>query len=65
MATSCKANNEWIHSEKKQAEWELKNYRKGKIQEMVDIYVEKGMSYENTKLVIETMAKYNDILWTL
>ena len=57
---SSKANNEWILSEKKREEWELENYREGEIQEMVDIYVEKGMSYEDAKLVIETMAKYDD-----
>jgi VIT family len=57
---SSKATNEWILSEKRREEWELENYREGEIQEMVDIYVEKGMSYEDAKLVIETMAKYDD-----
>lgn len=57
---SSKANNEWILSEKKREEWELENYPEGEIQEMIDIYVEKGMSYEDAKLVIETMAKYNE-----
>ncbi len=57
---SSKANNEWILSEKKREEWELENYREGEIQEMVEIYVDKGMSYEDAKLVIETLAKYDD-----
>jgi vacuolar iron transporter family protein len=58
---SSKANNEWILSEKKREEWELENYREGEIQEMIDIYVEKGMSYDDAKLVIETMAKYDEL----
>ncbi|KAG7364283.1 mevalonate kinase [Nitzschia inconspicua] len=57
---SSKATNEWILSEKKREEWELENYREGEIQEMVDIYVSKGMSYDDAKVVIETMAKYDD-----
>jgi hypothetical protein len=57
---SSKANNEWILNEKKREEWELENYREGEIQEMVDIYVSKGLSPEDAKLVIETMAKYDD-----
>jgi vacuolar iron transporter family protein len=27
---------------------------------MIEIYQEKGMTYEDAKLVIETMAKYKD-----
>jgi DNA damage-binding protein 1 len=57
---SSKATNEWILSEKKREEWELENYRAGEIQEMIDIYISKGMSPEDSKLVIETMAKYDD-----
>lgn len=57
---SSKANNEWILSEKKREEWELENYRDGEIQEMVDIYVSKGMNLDDAKICIETMAKYDD-----
>lgn len=55
---SSKANNEWILSEKKREEWEMENYRDGEIQEMIDIYVNKGFSPEDARVVIETMAKY-------
>mmetsp|Transcript_23661 Transcript_23661/g.65688 ORF Transcript_23661/g.65688 Transcript_23661/m.65688 type:complete len:304 (-) Transcript_23661:53-964(-) len=57
---SSKANNEWILSERKREEWEMENYREGEIQEMIDIYIEKGLSPEDAKVVIETMAKYED-----
>jgi DNA damage-binding protein 1 len=55
---SSKANNEWILSERKREEWEMENYREGEIQEMIDIYVNKGLSPDDAKVVIETMAKY-------
>jgi len=55
---SSKANNEWILSEKKREEWEMENFRDGEIQEMIDIYVGKGFTVEDAKVVIETMAKY-------
>mmetsp|Transcript_25288 Transcript_25288/g.47981 ORF Transcript_25288/g.47981 Transcript_25288/m.47981 type:complete len:282 (-) Transcript_25288:145-990(-) len=57
---SSKANNEWILSERKREEWELENYPEGEIKEMVEIYEEKGMSPEDAKVVVETMAKYKD-----
>ena len=57
---SSKAENEWILSEKRREEWELENYREGEIQEMIDIYTSKGMSPEDAKTCIETMAKYDE-----
>lgn len=57
---SSKATNEWILSERRREEWEMENYPDGEIQEMIDIYQQKGMSHDDAKLVIETMAKYKD-----
>lgn len=57
---SSKANNEWILSERKREEWEMENYREGEIKEMIEIYENKGLSPEDAKVVIETMAKYKD-----
>jgi len=57
---SSKANNEWILSEKRREEWEMQNYPEGEVQEMIDIYKQKGMEHDDAKLVIETMAKYKD-----
>jgi len=57
---SSKATNEWILSERRREEWEMENYPEGEIQEMIDIYKEKGMEPEDAKLVIETIAKYKD-----
>ena len=57
---SSKANNEWILSERKREEWELEHYPEGEVKEMVDIYVEKGMSRKDAETVIQTMSKYKD-----
>lgn len=55
---SSKATNEWILSERGREEWELDNFPEGEIQEMVDIYISKGMSPEDAESVIRTMSKY-------
>jgi len=57
---SSKAESEWILSERKREMWEMENYPEGEIQEMIDIYEEKGMTREDAKAVITTMAKYKD-----
>jgi DNA damage-binding protein 1 len=57
---SSKAESEWILSERRREEWELENYPEGEIQEMVDIYTERGMDREDAELVISTMAKYKE-----
>jgi len=57
---SSKAENEWILSERKRENWEMENYPEGEIREMIDIYVERGMSLEDATVVIQTMAKYKD-----
>merc|ERR1712232_1407882 len=57
---SSKANNEWILSEKKREEWEMNNYPEGEINEMIDIYTNRGMSHEDATQIITTMAKYKN-----
>lgn len=39
---------------------EFDNSPEGEIEEMVDLYVSKGMSREDAQVVIERMAKYRD-----
>lgn len=46
--------------EKKRETWELENFPEGEIQEMAELYVEKGMAEDDAKLVVSTMSKYND-----
>lgn len=57
---SSKAENEWILSEREREMWEMDNYPEGEVQEMIDIYVEKGMGREDAEMVIHAMSKYKD-----
>lgn len=57
---SSKAENEWILSERAREKWEVQNYPEGEVEEMIDIYESRGMTREDAKLVINTMAKYED-----
>jgi len=57
---SSQAENEWILSEKQREEWEMKHYKQGEINEMIDLYVQKGMNRDDAKNVITTMAKYEE-----
>lgn len=57
---SSKAENEWILSERRRENWEMENYPEGEINEMIDIYEERGMSRDDATTVINTMAKYKD-----
>ncbi|CAM9160095.1 unnamed protein product [Discosporangium mesarthrocarpum] len=62
---SSKAHNEYVLAEKRREEWELKNHREGEIKEMVDIFVERGMSRQDAEDVIGKMAKYDDFFINL
>mmetsp|Transcript_37593 Transcript_37593/g.49544 ORF Transcript_37593/g.49544 Transcript_37593/m.49544 type:complete len:279 (+) Transcript_37593:172-1008(+) len=57
---SSKAHNEYVLSEKRREEWELRNHKEGEIQEMIDIYTERGMSKDDATSVVKTMSKYED-----
>mmetsp|Transcript_12938 Transcript_12938/g.27910 ORF Transcript_12938/g.27910 Transcript_12938/m.27910 type:complete len:279 (+) Transcript_12938:27-863(+) len=57
---SSKAENEWILSERQRENWEMENYPEGEIEEMIDIYENRGMSREDATQVITTMSKYQD-----
>ena len=57
---SSKAENEWILSERNREAWEMENYPEGEIEEMVDIYVERGMDRADAMQVITTMSKYKE-----
>eukprot|EP00486_Rosalina_sp_Unknown_P012610 CAMPEP_0201591922 /NCGR_PEP_ID=MMETSP0190_2-20130828/189958_1 /ASSEMBLY_ACC=CAM_ASM_000263 /TAXON_ID=37353 /ORGANISM="Rosalina sp." /LENGTH=275 /DNA_ID=CAMNT_0048050461 /DNA_START=32 /DNA_END=859 /DNA_ORIENTATION=+ len=49
---------EYINSEKEREEWEFDNFKEGEIQEMIEIYKEKGVSQEDAEVILRTMSKY-------
>ena len=51
---------EYIASERRREEYEFENYREGEVQEMIQIYVKKGMSQIDAELILRTMVKYQD-----
>lgn len=57
---STKSNDEFARYERSREAWEMRNNPEGEIEEMVDIYVGRGMSREDAQTVISTMAKYHD-----
>lgn len=59
-ALSTKAENERILKEREREAWEMNNYREGEIQEMVELYEERGMSRKDAEIAIRLMAKYED-----
>jgi DNA damage-binding protein 1 len=58
---SEKAEMEYILKEEEREKWELENHKEGEIQEMVDLFVAKGVSDEHARMIIGKMAQYEDL----
>jgi len=59
-ALSTRAENEHALTERQRELWEYDNYPQGEVNEMIDLYVERGMAYEDAKRVIELMAEHRN-----
>lgn len=57
---SSRSYNAYVLKEREREEWELQNYPAGEIEEMIELFVARGMSREDAELVIQRMAKYKD-----
>eukprot|EP00903_Cladosiphon_okamuranus_P015404 g14228.t1 len=57
---SSKAMNEYMDIERKREEWELANHRQGEVENMIELYVKRGMSREDAQEVSSRLAKYED-----
>jgi len=57
---SSVAHNDWVLTERARESWEMENYPEGEIAEMIEIYVERGMSEDDATAVVTTMAQYKD-----
>eukprot|EP00924_Labyrinthula_sp_SR-Ha-C_P013721 maker-scaffold_5-snap-gene-11.50-mRNA-1 protein AED:0.01 eAED:0.01 QI:58/1/1/1/1/1/2/45/327 len=55
-ALSSKAEMEHIEQEKQREYWEYDSYPEGELQEMIDLYVAKGMSYDDAERVVKIMG---------
>lgn len=55
------AEERFLRHEYEREKWEMKNYPKGEIQEMINIYIKKGFTPEDAKIVMTTIAKYPSV----
>ena len=63
--TSSQAEMDFARAEREREEWELKTHPEGEKKEMIDLYVEKGVSLEDATLVMETLMKVCDHVYAL
>lgn len=58
---SSKAENDYTTEEKKRELWECENYIEGEIDEMIKLYMGKGMEEKDATQMVTIMSKYRDI----
>eukprot|EP00657_Telonema_sp_P-1_P012722 TRINITY_DN9468_c0_g1_i1.p1 TRINITY_DN9468_c0_g1~~TRINITY_DN9468_c0_g1_i1.p1 ORF type:complete len:357 (+),score=101.54 TRINITY_DN9468_c0_g1_i1:107-1177(+) len=61
-AISTKAENEMTMKERDREAWEMENYPEGEIEEMVELYTQRGLEPDKARLVVENMASNKDFL---
>ena len=57
---SSRSYNNYVRKEREREMWELQNYPQGEIEEMVNLFIARGMGPEDAREVIQRMAKYKD-----
>jgi VIT1/CCC1 family predicted Fe2+/Mn2+ transporter len=55
---STKAENEYYLSEREREEWEVDTYPQGEKREMVEIYMQKGMSKSDADAMVKALSKH-------
>jgi len=55
---SSEAEIDYTASERKREAWEMEVNMKGEIEEMIDLYIAKGVSETDARIIINTLAKY-------
>ncbi len=59
---SGKAEREFHAAERARETWEFENHPEGEKQELIELYVEKGMSLEDATQVVEIFAKKKEVM---
>jgi len=58
---SSKAENDYTAEERKREAWECEHYIEGEINEMVELYTQKGMTPEDARDMVGIMSKYREV----
>ncbi len=59
---STRAEQQYHASERQREEWELENYPEGERKELIEIYVEKGLSSEDATTLVSILEKYPNVM---
>ena len=57
---SSRSYNNYVLREKEREAWELENHPEGEIEEMVELFEQRGMGHDDAVEVIKRMSKYKE-----
>ena len=59
---SGKAEREYHQAEREREAWEVENHPEGEKREMVELYIEKGLSEEDSRTILDILAQDKKVM---